>query len=193
MRVVRAAVIVALALGAGRAWGLSSGTLLTNFVSASFALPGGTWVEDTDTGRDPINVPNSASCWCLVTDTPQLCFRIWKYATDGAGTPLIPSQQYAGGAVCFTIGFSNCGNYSGWAVTITDVMPGNMMRGTVGMSFYASGAGTTLTGNYWATALSGPWSTGSPGGIEGPLYMRWIINRVGMHKTGAIRYCGTIL
>lgn len=184
--------VVGLLVG-GRALGLSSGTLLTNFVSASFALPGGTWVEDTDTGRNSINVPNGASCWCLVTDTPQLAFRIWKYATDWSGNPLSPAQQYAGGAVCFTIGFSNSGNYSGWSVTITDVMPANMERSAGGMTFYAIGAGTTLTGNYWATSLAGPWNTGSPAGVDGPLYMRWIINRVGMHKTGAIRYCGTIL
>ena len=190
-RTILAATVVA--LFAGRAWGLSSGTLLTNFVSASYALPGGTWVEDTDTGRNSINVPNGASAWVLVTDTPQLAFRIWKYASDWSGNPLVPAQQYSGGAVCFTIGFSNSGNYSGWAVTITDVMPANMERSAGGMSFYAVGAGTTLTGNYWATSLAGPWNTGSPAGVDGPLYMRWIINRVGMHKTGAIRYCGTIL
>lgn len=193
---MRGAGVLGLVLGllmAGRCWGLSSGTLLTNFVSASFALPGGTWVEDTETGRNSINVPNGATAWVLVTDTPQMCFRIWKYATDWSGNPLVPAQQYTGAAICFTIGFSNCGNYSAWAVAITDVMPGNMMRATLGMTFYAIGGGTAMTGNFWATSLAGPWNTSSPGGQVGPLYMRWIINRVGMHKTGAIKYCGTIL
>ena len=191
MKALRAGAALVMMLAGGSAWGISTGTLLTNFVSASFALPGGTWVEDTQAGKNPLNVPNSQTAWVLCTDNPQLCFQIWKYASTRDGTPLVPAQQFSGQEVCFTIGFSNCGAFSAWAVQVTDVMPANMARGGF-MSFFGMG-GASLTDNWWATALGGPWNTGSAAGLSGPLYMRWMINRLGMHRSGAIRYCGTIL
>jgi len=30
-------------------------------------------------------------------------------------------------------------------------------------------------------------------GQIGPLYMRWLLSRVGMNKTGFVRYCLTVL
>ena len=40
---------------------------------------------------------------------------------------------------------------------------------------------------------AGPWFATANAGYTAPLYMRWILGRVGMHKTGYIRYCATII
>ena len=193
MKVVWVVLAVVLA-GRGNA-AVTSGMLLTNFTSATYALPSGSGVNDTGPGVSIINIPNSASCWTLVTDAPQLCMKLWKTAiADGNGTPLRPPpSRYPGDLLCFQIGFSNCGGFTGWSVLVTDVLPANVVKAQSlpGSLWVAGGYQSILTP--WATSLAGPWYTYSNTGLVAPLYMRWLLGRVGMNKTGYVRYCVTVL
>lgn len=173
---------------------LLANSCITNFASATFALPSGAaGAGGVKAGYDPFNVPNRFTFTICASDQPTLCMQAWKTAEPPAAT-----VAEAGSLACFTISFSNCGNYSGFSVTITDVMPGNTMRADD-----AAGPGSKLwvaggVGMYgcigWATSMAGPWyCTDSPVGQEGPLYLRWIFGRIGMHKSGYVRYCVTIL
>jgi hypothetical protein len=169
--------------------------LLTNFMTVTFALPSGTGVDHTDPGVSMINIPNAASAWVLVTDSPQMCIAGWKtFLSDGNGTPLsAPAGRYPGDLLCFQIGFSNCGSFTGWSVHITDVLPANVVKAASQPgSMWVSGGYQTIQ-TPWATSLGGPWYTYSNTGLVAPLYMRWLLGRVGMHKTGYVRYCVTVL
>lgn len=172
---------------------LASGMLLTNFASATYALPSGAGVGDTDPGTNSINVPNSATAWVIVTDQPQLCLKFWKVPVAyGSFAPT--TGQYPGNIICFTIGFSNCGNFSGMSVHITDMMPSNVVRSALPPgAAWTTGVPSPVCYTGWATALSGPWYSVAAAGQLNPHYLRWILCMVGMHKTGYIRYCVTIL
>lgn len=174
--------------------GVTSGMLLTNCATATYALPSGAGVFETDPGVNSINIPNSCTAWVLVTDQPQLCMRIWKTGiTFGSWAPT--TGAYPGTIVCFQIGFSNCGNFSGMSVHLTDMMPSNAVRSTLPPGpVWVSGTPSPVKGSAtWATALGGPWNPFVPFAQQSPHYMRWILEPVGMHKTGYIRYCVTIL
>ncbi len=174
--------------------GVTSGMLLTNCATATYALPSGAGVNETDPGWNGFAVPNSCTAWVLVTDQPQLCLRLWKVGVE-FGTWAPTTSQYPGNQVCFQIGFSNCGNFSAVSVHINDMMPSNVVRSPppIGQVWVTQNA-TPISGSpLWATSLAGPWNATSPVGQLNPHYMRWILNRVGMHKTGYIRYCVTIL
>ena len=186
-RLVVAAAAVLLAGSAGAMW--QSGALLTNFVSATFSLPSGSAGGGVKAGVDPMNVPNLFTRWICVTDQPQLCM--------SAGKNVEPPTQTAaevGNMVCFTVSFSNCGNYSAFGVTITDVMPVNTMHTGVS-ALWVAGHYQSFGCIGWATSMAGPWyCAGEPvAGQVGPLYLRWVLARVGMHKSGYVRYCVTIL
>ena len=174
---------------------LTSGQLLTNFASATYSLSGldgGTGEGGpVEGGINAINVPNSQTAWVLVTETPQLCLQLWKQATDIQGAPLASATP--GSLVCFTISFSNCGAYTGWSVTITDVLPQNTQKCLCFVPSAVWVSGGTTPSYRWATSLSGPWSVFGDAGRKSPLYMRWLLSKVGLHKTGYIRYCVTIL
>jgi len=178
---------------------LAGGTLLTNFATASFQLPSGSPGTSVDPGKNNLNQANSQTAWVLVTDSPQLCLKLWKQATNSIGTPLtpvgippLPEVFPQTDFVCFTISFSNCGGYSGFAVMITDVMPPGTVRGAaIGGSGYVQGGGSITP--TWANAMAGPWYGLPPMGQIGPLYLRWILQKVGMNKTGFVRYCLTVL
>lgn len=193
-RIARLAVLAAGLVAAAQPAlaGVTSGMLLTNCATATYALPSGAGVAETDPGVNTINIPNSCTAWVLVTDQPQLCMRLWKIGVQfGSWAPT--TGQYPGSIVCFQIGFSNCGNFSGMSVHITDMMPSNVVRSALppGAVWRAgSSAGVVPT---WATSLGGPWLSVAPTGQVAPHYMRWILDPVGMHKTGYIRYCVTIL
>jgi hypothetical protein len=189
------AVSVALGLVAGGAKAaLLGNSCITNFATATFSLPSGAaGTGGIKAGRDRFNVPNSFTAAICASDTPSLCMKAWK-TTE----PPTASIAESGGLACFTISFLNCGNYSGFSVTVTDVMPGNTMRADDGAGpgskmWVAEGAGQ-LGCIGWATAMSGPWyCTDSPVGQVGPLYLRWIFQRIGMGNSGYVRYCVTIL
>ena len=188
-------VVLGLLLAGTAGASVTSGMLLTNFTSATYALPSGSGVSDTGPGVSIINIPNSASCWTLVTDSPQMCMKLWKIAIgDGNGTVLTPpASRYPGDLLCFQIGFSNCGGFSGWSVHITDVLPANVVKtpSLAGSLWVAGGYQSILSP--WATSLAGPWYTYSNTGLVAPLYMRWLLGKVGMNKTGYVRYCVTVL
>lgn len=189
--IVASVVAGCLLAGRGEA-ALTSGQLLTNFASATFNLPSGGAATDTDAGTNIINIPNSQTAWVIATDSPQLCMKLWKQATDTSWNPI--AGQYPGTAVCFQISFSNCGGYSGFTVMVTDVLPANVVKGNAPAgSFWVSGGSGAINPPLSATSLAGPWFTYTNTGLTAPLYMRWILTRVGMHKTGYIRYCATII
>ena len=191
-RTLMCAVLVAGLLVGDRAHGLvTSGMLLTNFAPATFALPSGGAGGAVPGGINAINVPNSQTAWVLVTDTPQLCMVLWKSGTTIDGTTLTGSQS--GTLVCFTISFSNCGNYTGFNVNVTDTVPCNTVKSGVFIPGAVWVSGGTSVDAYWATSLSGPWNTTTSAGQTCPLYLRWVLSKVGLHQTGYIRYCVTIL
>ncbi len=176
---------------------------ITNFASATFALPSGGSGNINNgvvspnygvkPGTDPYNVPNSFTAAICASDQPSLCMSAWKTTEPPTAT-----VAESGGLVCFTISFSNCGNYSGFSVMITDVMPGNTQRAddTAGPAskLWVAGGLQPLGNIVWATGLAGPWyDTDSPVGQVGPLYFRWGFDHIGMHKTGYVRYCVSIL
>jgi hypothetical protein len=95
--------------------------------------------------------------------------------------------------VCFEIGFSNCGGMSGFSVLITDAMPGNVVKAPPqpGSLWVSGGYGSVSSP--WSTSLGGPWITDANTGQVGPLYLRWLLGKVGLHQTGYVRYCVTVL
>jgi hypothetical protein len=183
--------------GHGARAALTSGMLLTNFASATFSLPSGSAGTEVSGGKNPMNIPNSQTAWVLVTDLPQLCMKLWKQATNIQGAPLVPAEAYGQtDLVCFTISFTNCTGLSAWTITVTDIMPGNTVKSGVFINapVWTRGTGNTITPQ-WATDLTGPWYGPSVpnAGQLGPLYLRWLLQYVGMYKSGYIRYCLTIL
>lgn len=185
-----AALVIAMTSATAEAL-LTSGQLLTNFASATFNLPSGGAALDTDGGTSNFNLPNSQTAWVLITDSPQLCMKLWKQPTDTNWNPI--TSQFPGGKVCFQISFSNCGGYTGFSVMLTDVLPANVTMSTGG-TFWISGGYQSIT-TCWATSLGGPWFCNSltNTGLTAPLYMRWILGHVGMGKSGFIRYCATVI
>ncbi len=175
------------------AWGnLSSGALLTNCASATYMLPGGAQVgqQYVIPGVSNINLPQTQCVQVEVTDNPQLCMQLWKTAIDYSGALLTGTLPGAG--ACFQISFSNCGADSAFSVTFTDVLPANVVKAAPQPgSIWVSG-GTTYSFVGWATTLLGPWYTYTNTGKSAPLYMRWILGYVGMHKSGYIKYCVTV-
>lgn len=170
---------------------LASGMLLTNFVSATFSFPNGLSSNVSLPGLYANGSPRSATTRTLVTDQPSLCMRTWKTARDTAGTPL--AGLYAGSAVTYEVSFSNCGSASAFSVKITDILPAGVMRGdTVADSLWIGGGGSAVFVG-WATSISGPWLETPPAGQPGPHYARWILDHVGQHRTGFVRYVVTIL
>ena len=190
---VVSALLAGLLAGTEARAGILSGMLLTNFASATFALPSGAAGGEVIQGVDCINVPNSGTAWVLVTDQPQLCLQLWKAVTDIRGAPLAANPVPGVDLVCFTISFSNCGAYSGFSVLLTDVMPANTVKSGV---FILGGAwvdGNPSITPRWATSLGGPWYGTSNTGQVGVLYLRWLLGSIGMHRSGYIRYCVTVL
>jgi hypothetical protein len=181
---------------AGATLTLQANALITNFVSATYALPSGAAGFGTNkTCFDIFNVACIQSRWICVTDIPQLCMSAWKLVN----IPTPPTTNVVSGQlVCFEIGFCNCGSYSGFSVTLTDAIPANTVKADDAAGppskLWINGGYGNLGGPMWATAQGGPWYvTDSSAGQIGPLYMRWIFGRVGMRKTGFVRYCVTIL
>ena len=178
---------------ASAASSLVAGAILTNFVSATYALPSGAGgFETVRQCTDIYNVTCVQSRWICVSDQPQLCMQAWKMTE-----PVTQTVVESGNLVCFNIGFCNCGGYSGFNVTVTDAVPANtsMADAAAGpiSKIWVNGGYTPLGGPTWANSLAGPWYTTDVTGQIGPLYMRWILTKVGMRKTGYIRYCVTIL
>ena len=184
--------VVAISLLAGGAVRAAStlgpGAILTNFVSATYALPSGAGgFETVRQCKDIYNVTCVQSRWICVSDQPQLCMSAWK-TTE----PVTASVAESGNLVCFSIGFCNCGSYSGFSVTITDAVPANTSM-TAQTKVWVNGGYAPLGGPNWANSLAGPWYNTDVTGQVGPLYMRWVITKVGMRKTGYIGYCVNIL
>lgn len=188
-----AAVLVAGILAGNSAQALGPGAILTNFVSATYALPSGAGgFETVRQCKDIYNVTCVQSRWICVSDQPQLCMTAWKMTE-----PVTQTVVESGNLVCFNIGFCNCGSYSGFNVTITDAVPANtsMADAAAGplSKIWVNGGYTPLGGPNWSNDLAGPWYNTDVTGQVGPLYMRWVLTKVGMRKTGYIRYCVTIL
>ncbi|MEK7767999.1 MAG: hypothetical protein AAB368_17340 [bacterium] len=185
--------LLGLALAGALAWSGAAGaalvgyTLFTNYVSATYSLPSGVPGGGTQPGFNPINVPNGQTAWVYVTDQPQLCFMIMKTADV--------ANAASGDKVCYTISYSNCGNYTVQSVTLTDVVPCNTIKSTLPALYWGQNSVPSAT---WATSLAGPWNTSSPNGLSPcapptpALYLRWIFSGVTMHKTGYIKYCVTV-
>lgn len=172
---------------------VSSGLLLTNFLSATYALPSGAGVDEYKTGIGIGSVPNSASAWVLAGTAPALCMASWKLVrADGSGAQFANPGPESGDTLCFEIGFSNCGTVSGFAVTVTDALPANVTasQSVPGGVWVCGGGAAPFVG--WASSLAGPWNTGSWEGQQAPAYLRWVLDRVGMHKSGFIRYCAVV-
>jgi uncharacterized repeat protein (TIGR01451 family) len=174
---------------------LLANSCITNIATATFSLPSGAaGTGGIKAGVDQFNVPNRFTFTICASDQPTLCMSAWKTTEPPTAT-----IAESGSLVCFTISFSNCGNYSGFGVVITDVMPGNTVKADdgagPGSKMWAAGGLLPLGGLPWATDLNGPWYvSGEPSaGQNGPLYLRWLFGKVGMHKSGYVRYCVTIL
>jgi len=102
----------------------------------------------------------------------------------------VPEVACAGNIVQYRICFSNYTDYSAFSVTITTQAGSfaDRIKGpAVGGAIWASG-GFGTAGSYWAASLSGPWNSTSPAGMGEPLYLRWILQKVGMHQSGYIVY-----
>jgi uncharacterized repeat protein (TIGR01451 family) len=183
---IRKLVLVAALLVPGSgALALEAGSILTNFTYGTFSLASGRAGGGVVAGYNILNVPNSQSAWVLITDEPQLCLELWKKADDGAWNP--QATVVPGGTVCFTVSYRNCGNISVQGVTITDKMPANTVRNATPFKF------SLLPVPTWATGIGGPWNTTSMLGQEGPLYIRWFIDRLGVGQSGYINYCVDVL
>mgnify|MGYP001580060660 FL=1 len=195
MRWLAVVPVAILAAPAPLAASVTSGMLLTNFVSATFSLPGGSGVSSSGPGVSMINIPNSASTWVLVTDSPQLCMKGWKVALgDPNGTRLSdPPSVYPGDLLCFEIGFSNCGGLTMWSVTLNDALPANVVKApAMPGNVWVQGGYSSISVS-WATSLGGPWYSSSDAGQAAPMHIRWILGKVGMNQTGYVRYCVTVL
>jgi len=190
-KAVKLALVVACLLAGGKANAVSTlgpGAILTNFVSATYALPSGAGgFETVRQCKDIYNVTCVQSRWICVSDQPQLCMTAWK-TTE----PVTQTVAESGNLVCFSIGFCNCGSYSGFSVTITDAVPANTSM-TAQTKVWVNGTFGSLGGPNWANSLGGPWYNTDVTGQIGPLYMRWVLQKVGMKKTGYIGYCVNIL
>ena len=191
---VGAGLLAVCLLNSGPVCALGANAILTNFVSATYALPSGAGgFETVRQCKDIYNVTCVQSRWICVSDQPQLCMQAWKNTE-----PVTQTIAESGNLVCFNIGFCNCGSYSGFNVTITDAVPANtsMADAAAGpvSKIWVNGGYTPLGGPVWSnTDLNGPWYNTDVTGQVGPLYMRWVLTKVGMRKTGYIRYCVTIL
>ena len=184
MRLVAAFMMVFLARPA---LALTEGQLLENYSAGQFIMGGGATEYIKKAGFDRYGFPNSFTAWVLVTDTPQLCLRVWKTASF--------TTAEVGSEVCFTISFSNCGGYSGFNVTLIDYLPENVMFGFPPLDQRWID-GPALGNIYWSTvSADGPWilATENIYGQIGPIYVKWRFSFLGIEKSGYQRYCVTIL
>lgn len=195
MRIAVAGAIAGLALPQSSPAAITSGLLLTNFASATYSFNSGEGTGDDGPGVSISCGCGSSTAYVLVTDSPQLCMQGSKRAlATWWGTPLPPPGTVApGDLLCYEIGFSNCGEMTGWSVMITDVLPANVEKAPGFPSSLWVGGGFQSVLVVWATTLNGPWYSYSNTGMSAPMYMRWLLGKVGMHKSGYIRYCVTVL
>ena len=107
----------------------------------------------------------------------------------------VPQNAKAGDVVEYRISFSNTTDCTGWSVVITT--QGGSFSNRVktvtppGSLWVSGGFGAVLP--QWANSLNGPWNATSDNGQTEPLYLRWILGRVGLHKSGFIRYQAQVL
>jgi len=106
-----------------------------------------------------------------------------------------PLNAKAGDVVEYRICFSNTSEVTGWSVVIT-TQPGSFSNRAKaapqpGSLWVSGGYGSVAA--YWANSLGGPWNVTADTGMTEPHYLRWILGRVGMQKSGFIRYWATVL
>jgi len=184
MMMKRAAATILLAgalLAAGRAgaW-LETGTLLTNSASATFRYSSGAGGSVTYSVTMKVLMAN-----------PSL------YLSKECTPTYVGS---AGGLVTYTVCFSNGGAGTAWNVTINDRLPN-------GSGVWWQGYGPGVCGNcfpkqefgFWVGGGSGKWASYSfdsviwndgtpPVGQQGPLFLRWRVQSLGIGCSGAVAF-----
>jgi len=105
----------------------------------------------------------------------------------------VPLNAKAGDIVEYRIGFSNTSDCTGFSVVITTQDGSFSNRAKAAPQYVWVDGGFGAITPLWAKDLGGPWNTTPGAGETEPLYLRWIVQRVGMHKTGFIRYQATVL
>jgi len=144
----------ALAVGGKARGATADGVLITNYVSASFSLPGNFmfWVSYCATGTVLVQNP---------------CMQMNKVA--------MPAMQAVGGTVTYQVYVRNCSlTLTSYNVTVEDVFPENM--GYVNPSYLSvawGGAPTVNPGYYTAAWNAGEPPNGSTRAAVGKL--RWVI------------------
>ena len=164
-RLAGAVLLGALVSAGGGAWAfLDTGTLLTNAASAKYEAAGvAQSISYSATGK--ILVANPA-------------IFLWK---DNSPTCVTAS---AGGTIQFIICFSNGGANTGFNITIKDRLPPS----TVFWSADWMWSTDTAPIASYSGGGSG-WTVGNPPGGQGqPLYLQWVVQTLGIGKSGCIAF-----
>lgn len=120
---------------------------------------------------------------------PVVVLRAQPVLTKSVDTgPFVP----AGGELTYRIAWENIGAGTGTGVTFTDALGAGQAWDASGLSFWAQDdpLGTpALVDTAFAADPAGPWTAGEPpGGTAGPLYLRWIVDRMAPARSGWITY-----
>jgi len=107
----------------------------------------------------------------------------------------VPGTAGAGADVEYQLGFSNTGDDTAFAVTVTTGAGSfsNRVKQPNYAGFLWVGGGYDTVLPSWATSLGGPWTTGDGTGSGEPLYLRWVLGRVGPHQSGYLLYRAEVL
>lgn len=187
-RLGMAGLIVAVLAGfAGtRAFAMTAaGSIVTNVVTATMTSGFPDFVAYT--------VSYNATAQVVVASAPVV--KLAKYAS----TPLCA----AGCTVTFQVCIENQQVDTAWAVTVTDILPGNT---TLVQMYTAVGAGlnydTSSSGQFSAalgglnaslsSSMAGPWSAPGGAGQGAPYYLRWVFG-VGSARSACVSYSVRIL
>jgi uncharacterized repeat protein (TIGR01451 family) len=173
-----AAVAAVLALHAGRGEAATAaGTLITNVATATMTSGFPDYVA--------YEVSYNASVMVIVLSQPVVSL------TKLASTPLCA----AGCTVTFSVCVGNMVADTVWAITLTDVLPGNMAFVADDVADYNTTSvslGAIVPTN--AAALAGPWNAGGPtAGQLAVWYLRWVIPGIGPARSACVTYSARIL
>lgn len=165
---------VVLALGWSRGVGATTvrGTLVTNFVSATFGSATG--------GSFAVSYAATASFY---VEAPLLWF--WKMAD--------PWAQMPGGCVEFTLWVWNYSTVmTSYNITINDMLPGNMIYENPSFSSWNGGTAGTWYASYSANGVA--YSGGEPNDGQGaPYYMKWVLTQLGVYQSAYVKFTACIL
>lgn len=164
-------------VGAGTAEALTmNGTVITNV--CSITCRGGSPALHYD-----YEVSYAVTATVAV-QSPQVWIGVFKTVS--------PSVQGSGGVLTYQVWLVNTSDDSAWNVTVTDQLPENSTYAGAQSAWDAGGGGTWFES--YGPAAGPAMAAGVPPAGQGtPLYLRWVLTRLGPLRSALVEYSAEVL